>query len=76
MDTQISICAPEVLMLFSDNFDYQSLKPDFITGVRAERDVCVVRIVQGKPGCALAVGEGIDCAKSVYRLNEDTPGML
>ncbi len=23
MDTHIAICAPEVLMLFSDNFDYQ-----------------------------------------------------
>lgn len=32
MDTHIAICAPEVLMLFSDNFDYQSVKPDFVTG--------------------------------------------
>ncbi|KAF5828895.1 hypothetical protein DUNSADRAFT_16852 [Dunaliella salina] len=38
-DTQISICAPEVLMLFSDNFDYQSLKPDFITGVLSEEEL-------------------------------------
>lgn len=32
MDTHISICAPEVLMLFSDNFDYQNIKKDFVTG--------------------------------------------
>ena len=32
IDTQISICAPEVLMLFSDNFDYQNIKRDFVSG--------------------------------------------
>lgn len=32
MDSHISICAPEVLMLFSDNFDYQNVKRDFVTG--------------------------------------------
>jgi hypothetical protein len=35
VDCQISICAPEVLMLFSDNFDYQNLKKDFVSGVNA-----------------------------------------
>ncbi len=32
MDTNIALCAPEVLMLFSDNFDYQNMKRDFVTG--------------------------------------------
>lgn len=32
MDTHISICAPEVLMLFTDNFDFANLKKDFIPG--------------------------------------------
>jgi hypothetical protein len=32
MDTHIAVCAPEVLMLFSDNFDYQNVKRDFVTG--------------------------------------------
>ena len=34
IDSQISICAPEVLMLFSDNFDYQNVKKDFVSGVK------------------------------------------
>ena len=32
IDSQIAICAPEVLMLFSDNFDYQNVKKDFVSG--------------------------------------------
>jgi len=40
MDTHIAICAPEVLMLFSDNFDYQNLKPDFITGMLNRKSGC------------------------------------
>lgn len=32
IDTHITICAPEVLMLFSDNFDYQNVKRDFVGG--------------------------------------------
>jgi translation initiation factor eIF-2B subunit epsilon len=32
MDTHIAVCAPEVIMLFSDNFDYQNVKRDFVSG--------------------------------------------
>ncbi len=32
MDTHIAVCAPEVLMLFTDNFDFANLKRDFIPG--------------------------------------------
>lgn len=33
MDTHIYICTPEVLMLFTDNFDYQEMRKDFVRGV-------------------------------------------
>jgi translation initiation factor eIF-2B subunit epsilon len=33
LDCRIDICAPEVLLLFADNFDYQDLRHDFIRGV-------------------------------------------
>ncbi|KNC49884.1 translation initiation factor eIF-2B subunit epsilon [Thecamonas trahens ATCC 50062] len=33
LDTFIDICAPEVLMLFSDNFDYSDLRSDFVRGI-------------------------------------------
>lgn len=39
MDTNICICAPEVLMLFSDNFDYQNLRRDFVSGVLSEEEL-------------------------------------
>jgi hypothetical protein len=39
MDCHIAICAPEVLMLFSDNFDYQHLKRDFVCGVLSEEEL-------------------------------------
>ena len=39
VDTGIYICAPEVLMLFSDNFDYQNVRKDFITGVLSEEEL-------------------------------------
>lgn len=39
LDTNITICAPEVLMLFSDNFDYQNLRKDFVTGVLSEEEL-------------------------------------
>lgn len=39
MDTHIAICAPEVLMLFSDNFDYQNIKRDFVSGVLSEEEL-------------------------------------
>jgi translation initiation factor eIF-2B subunit epsilon len=39
IDTNISICSPEVLMMFSDNFDYQSLKRDFVVGTLSEEEL-------------------------------------
>jgi len=33
MDSQILICTPEVLMLFTDNFDWQTFHGDFLPGV-------------------------------------------
>lgn len=33
MDSNISICTPEVLMLFTDNFDWQTFHGDFLAGV-------------------------------------------
>ncbi|KAG2491384.1 hypothetical protein HYH03_010176 [Edaphochlamys debaryana] len=39
MDTHIAICAPEVLLLFSDNFDYQNLRRDFVSGVLSEEEL-------------------------------------
>jgi len=39
LDTHIAICAPEVLLLFSDNFDYQHVKRDFVAGVLSEEEL-------------------------------------
>lgn len=39
VDAHITICAPEVLMLFSDNFDYQTLRQDFVSGVLSEEEL-------------------------------------
>eukprot|EP00198_Chlamydomonas_reinhardtii_P001454 XP_001690790.1 predicted protein [Chlamydomonas reinhardtii] len=39
MDTHICVCAPEVLLLFSDNFDYQNIKRDFVSGVLSEEEL-------------------------------------
>lgn len=33
------LCAPEVLVLLSDNFDYQSLAGDLVPGVLAEQEL-------------------------------------
>jgi len=38
-DLRVDICSPEVLMLFTDNFDYQSLRKDFVCGVLDEREL-------------------------------------
>ena len=38
-ESQIYICSPEVLMLFSDNFDFQNVRRDFITGVLSEEEL-------------------------------------
>eukprot|EP00878_Enallax_costatus_P018338 GHUV01019301.1.p1 GENE.GHUV01019301.1~~GHUV01019301.1.p1 ORF type:complete len:732 (+),score=248.43 GHUV01019301.1:153-2348(+) len=39
LDTHIAICSPEVLMMFSDNFDYQTLKKDFVVGTLSEEEL-------------------------------------
>lgn len=39
ISTQIYICAPAVLVLFSDNFDYQNIRRDFLNGVLCEEDL-------------------------------------
>jgi len=39
LEPGIYVCAPEVLMLFSDNFDYQNVRRDFITGVLSEEEL-------------------------------------
>lgn len=35
----IFICAPDVLVLFSDNFDYQNVHRDFISGILSEEEL-------------------------------------
>jgi NDP-sugar pyrophosphorylase family protein len=39
VDTGVAVCAPEVLMLFTDNFDYQSLRRDLVPGVLSEEEL-------------------------------------
>ncbi|KAF8069524.1 translation initiation factor eIF-2B subunit epsilon [Scenedesmus sp. PABB004] len=39
LDTAIAICSPEVLLMFSDNFDYQTLKRDFVCGTLSEEEL-------------------------------------
>jgi len=39
MDCHVDICAPEFLMLFTDNFDYQHIRKDFIVGTLNEREL-------------------------------------
>ena len=39
LDCHIDICAPEVLLLFTDNFDYQHLRRDFVAGTLLEREL-------------------------------------
>ena len=39
LDCHIDICAPEVLFLFTDNFDYQHLRRDFVCGTLVEREL-------------------------------------
>ena len=38
-DVNIYICAPEVLLQFSSNFDYQTINQHFINGVIAEEEL-------------------------------------
>lgn len=35
-DCFIDICSPEVLLLFTDNFDYQQLRRDFVKGLLSD----------------------------------------
>jgi translation initiation factor eIF-2B subunit epsilon len=39
LDCHIDICAPEVLFLFTDNFDYQHMRRDFVAGTLLEREL-------------------------------------
>ncbi len=39
IDTGIYICSHEVLLLFSDNFDYQNIRKDFVAGVLSEEEL-------------------------------------
>ncbi|KAL3149193.1 hypothetical protein ABBQ32_002021 [Trebouxia sp. C0010 RCD-2024] len=39
LNLHVYICAPEVLLLFSDNFDYQNVEQDFISGVLSEEEL-------------------------------------
>ena len=36
VDCHIDICAPEVLMLFTDNFDFQQIRSDFVRGLLSD----------------------------------------
>ena len=38
VDTHISICSPDLLPLFTDNFDYQT-RGDFIVGILNNTDI-------------------------------------
>ena len=38
-DVHIAVCAPEVLLAFSDNFDYQHVRRDFVPGVLSEEEL-------------------------------------
>ena len=39
LDCHVDICAPEVLYLFTDNFDYQNIRRDFVVGTLNEREL-------------------------------------
>ena len=39
VDCYVDVCAPEVLGLFQDNFDYQNLRRDFVGGVLSEEEL-------------------------------------
>mmetsp|Transcript_1893 Transcript_1893/g.5530 ORF Transcript_1893/g.5530 Transcript_1893/m.5530 type:complete len:764 (+) Transcript_1893:77-2368(+) len=39
LDCQVYIAAVDVLMLFSDNFDYQNVRREFVTGVLSEEEL-------------------------------------
>ena len=39
LDAQLLVCTPQVLLLFTDNFDYQDLRRDFIPGILGQEDI-------------------------------------
>ena len=74
MDTHISICAPEVLMLFSDNFDYQNVKRDFVSGEQTQGlDILAVEVLLGPQPKFL--GWGLIHAPSALLSNVDISGL-
>ena len=40
-DCYIDICSPEVLLLFTDNFDYQHLRRDFVKGILSDEVILI-----------------------------------
>jgi translation initiation factor eIF-2B subunit epsilon len=54
VDTQIYLCSPYVLHMFTDNFDYESMS-DFIRGVLVEEEVAgyavYIDLINKKSGC-------------------------
>ena len=39
LDAHLLVCTPQVLLLFTDNFDYQDLRRDFIPGILGQEDI-------------------------------------
>ena len=59
-DTHIMICTPAVLMLCQDNFDYQSIRRDFIPGILGQEDILdktIYASVLGDDAYAVHVGD-------------------
>ena len=59
-DTHIMICTPAVLMLNQDNFDYQSIRRDFIPGILGQEDILdktIYASVLGDDAYAVHVGD-------------------
>ena len=44
-DCYIDICSPEVLLLFTDNFDYQHLRRDFVKGILSDEVILIKSIL-------------------------------
>ncbi|PIA19151.1 nucleotide-diphospho-sugar transferase, partial [Coemansia reversa NRRL 1564] len=58
IDTSISICSPDVLALFTENFDYHTMRRDFIHGI-LESDILgktiYAHVLAGRGGYAASV---------------------
>lgn len=59
IDCYIDICAPEVLALFQDNFDYQNLRRDFVGGVLSEEEL-------GNKIFAYELASGVEYAARIH----------